>query len=272
MYSRLAVSISFVLFCFALFFLPRGLEERLKWSARLFTAPSVAFADFTTRITREAIGGLPPQMTTDQRDALITEAANSRNALLKERADNAALDRANRELLRLLRHINQNRTHTLLMAGILRMSPFAPQAEQIIIDRGSYDGVQPGQAVQTLDGVIGLVREVSMRQSVVKLLSAPDFTMPVQIRSRNIYGLLENRNGSLCMTATTGANFASAQSGDAVFTTDIGSEATFPGLPVGKIAAIQRGEDGAPVYQITGTANLAAATYVLVSIPSGRQP
>lgn len=271
MYSRLAICISFVLFALALFVLPRGLAERLKWGARLFTTPGMAIAQFTTRVTREAVGGLPPQMTASQRDALLMEAAGTRTAIARQNDAMANLRNTNRELQRLLRHTTGERSHTMLAAQIVRMSPFDRRVNAITIDRGAYDGVQGGQAVQTLDGVIGVVGEVMAHQATVRLLLAPDATMPVQVLGRNVSALLENRGGVLYMTSVMGTNFAAVQAGDRIYTTDLGSEAMVAGQRVGQVTAVQRGEDGAPIYVVEPAATLGTEHFVLVSIPSGQQ-
>ena len=269
MYSRLAILLSFLLFAAALFLLPEGLNERLRWCASLFSSPGVAIADVSSRVTREAVGGLPPQLTIEQRDKLLSEVANSRNEITKNADATERLRVSNRELQRILRHTTQERSHTLLPAKIIRMSAFETRIERITIDRGAYDGVQAGQAVQNLDGVIGIIEQSSARQAVVRLFASTDFSMPVQVLSRNVSGLLENRNGVLYMTSAMGVNFATVQNNDRVYTTDLGSENMYPGLTVGKVLTIQRGEDGAPIYRIEPAASLTTEEFVLVSIPSG---
>ncbi len=269
MYSRIAILLSFLLFFLALFLLPTGLQERLRWCATLVTSPGIAVTDFTNRVTREALGGLPPQMTSEQRDELLAEVANSRNEIAKNNDASERLRISNRELQRMLRRTNQERTHTLLTAKIIRMSAFETRIERITIDRGAYDGVQAGQAVQNLDGVIGIIEQSSARQAVVRLFTASNFSMPVQVLNRNVSGLLENRDGVLYMTSAMGVNFATVQNNDRVYTTDLGSENMYPGLTVGKIISIQRGEDGAPIYRVESSAALTTEEFVLVSIPSG---
>ncbi|MGK2924940.1 MAG: rod shape-determining protein MreC [Lysobacterales bacterium] len=116
-----------------------------------------------------------------------------------------------------------------------------PFAHQVLIDRGTRDGVEPGQAVIDGMGVMGQVENVHLHYSSVRLISDPSHALPVQISRTGLrtvaFGLGETHRLSLPSVPRE----ADVREGDLVVTSGLG--ARFPGgYPVAEITAIDREE------------------------------
>jgi len=119
----------------------------------------------------------------------------------------------------------------------------------ITIDRGSNDGVKPDMAVINADGVVGKVKSVSSRFSVITSILHTDMRVSSKIK----------RTGDLCTTQWDGTDpyiadlafvprHVKPMIGDTVVTS--GYNAIFPeNIPVGVIDDIQL-QDNSPWYDI----------------------
>jgi len=113
---------------------------------------------------------------------------------------------------------------------------------QIIIDRGSKNGVKMGSAVITSDGVVGQVTSVSQDAAVVRLLTDPDQKLGVVIAKAGITGILSGQfqNPAKISFVPVGAN---VDLGDKILC--LGKGGTFPeNHPVGTVCAVRRDADG----------------------------
>lgn len=263
-YSRILVLLSFVVLALALFFLPRGVRQRLRHFGRLFTQPSEEMAALSLRMSREALGGLPPDMTVAERDELLATKARLEADGQVYAMRIRELESQNQSLNKLLQHVGIQRSYALVVCEVLRR-PRGNQSEQVVvIDCGSSSGVQPGQAVMSLDGVIGVVSEATTRQAVVELYSSPTFSLPCEVAGRRLSAVLENHSGRLVLGSALGADYDVAEIGDQVLTTDLGEDAMQPGLLLGTIAKKTRDDNGAPLYEVTPVAPLDALKYLMV--------
>lgn len=116
-----------------------------------------------------------------------------------------------------------------------------PFAHQVLIDRGSRDGAESGQAVIDGMGVMGQIEEVHLHYSSVRLISDPSHALPVQINRTGLrtvaFGLGETNRLSLPNVPRE----ADVRKGDLVVTSGLG--ARFPGgYPVAEITAVDREE------------------------------
>ena len=119
----------------------------------------------------------------------------------------------------------------------------------ITIDRGEQDGIQPDMAVINSDGVIGKVKTVSRRFSVITSILHTDMRISSKI----------SRTGDLCTTQWDGTDpyiaslsyvprHVKPMIGDTIVTS--GYNAIFPeGIPIGVIRDIQL-QDNSPWYDI----------------------
>lgn len=114
-----------------------------------------------------------------------------------------------------------------------------PFSRQIVINKGSMQGVFPGHPLVDANGVMGQVVRVTPYSSTAMIISDPSHAIPVTI----------NRNGLRTIAVGTGTsnnlevlhlpNNADIEIGDSLVTSGIGG--TFPpGYPVAKVISIER--------------------------------
>lgn len=134
----------------------------------------------------------------------------------------------------------QSQPYDFMFAELLQVE-LDPFAHQVLIDRGSSDGVEVGQAVIDGQGVMGQVEDVHLHSARVRLISDPSHALPVQINRTGLrtvaFGLGETHRLSLPNVPRE----ADVRAGDLVVTSGLGGR--FPGgYPVAEITAIDREE------------------------------
>lgn len=113
--------------------------------------------------------------------------------------------------------------------------------KDLIIARGSRDGIVTGQAVVAQGHLIGMVSEVSDRQATVRLVTHPRSLIPVILQESRTTGLLRGGISGLSMTDIL--IDATIKSGEPIVTSGLGG--LLPqGIPVGRVVAVtaQRGD------------------------------
>lgn len=270
MAQRLLIIFSFLLLAGALFLLPRGTRVRLERTGRLFVEPSVEFNDMGQRMAREALGGLPPDMTLEERNQLLAELSKARLDLAARDAAETAMVAENRQLQRLLRYFKEPHDYSLVVAGISGLAESDDAFGTIVLDRGASDGIQAGQAVLCCEGVVGVVLESTPRRAVVCLLNSRRFSLSAEVTARQVSGILENYEGALALTSPMGGQFDEVKEGEGVYTTDLGNDFMVPGLLIGTIAGRDRAPDDSPVYFLTPSAKATGHKYLMVAIPGAR--
>jgi len=114
-----------------------------------------------------------------------------------------------------------------------------PFSRKVIIDKGSQQGIEPGQAVIDDIGVIGQVTRVHPFVAEVTLITDKEQRTPVEVVRNGlravIYGGGDKSTLDLSYTATN----ADVQADDLLVTSGI--DGTYPpGLPVAKVSKIER--------------------------------
>lgn len=114
-----------------------------------------------------------------------------------------------------------------------------PFSRKVIIDKGSHQGIEPGQAVIDDVGVIGQVTRVHPFLAEVTLITDKEQRTPVEVVRNGlravIYGGGDKGTLDLSYTATN----ADVQADDLLVTSGI--DGTYPpGLPVAKVTKIER--------------------------------
>lgn len=126
-----------------------------------------------------------------------------------------------------------------------------PTDKTLVIDIGSKDGVKPGMAVRSIDGLVGIISNTSNFSSTVKLLTSLDAKDPTSngiavtvVGKEDSFGVLENYNpvnGTFEMTKIGEED--PIKKGDQVMTSGTGGK--FPKyLLVGKVTDIRVSEFG----------------------------
>lgn len=140
--------------------------------------------------------------------------------------------------------------------------------KQVVIDRGSDEGVKKGSAVITHEGVVGQVIQVSPHASVVRLLTDPEQKLGVVIQRLKLTGILSG-NGAQSAKIDYVPVGTNVDIGDKIVTLAKGG--VFPDdHPVGQVVAVRRDSNGASLQiEVKLSENCYDLNEVLVLTPAG---
>jgi rod shape-determining protein MreC len=113
-----------------------------------------------------------------------------------------------------------------------------PFSRRVIIDKGSHQGIAPGQAVVDDIGVIGQVTRVFPLTSEVLLLTDKEQAIPVAVQRNGLRAVLAGAGAGMMELRFLAAN-AEVQVGDILVTSGLDG-VYIPGLPVAKVVKIDR--------------------------------
>ena len=113
-----------------------------------------------------------------------------------------------------------------------------PFSRQVIIDKGSQQGIAPGNAVVDDIGVIGQVVRVFPLTSEVLLLTDKEQAIPVSVQRNGLRAVLAGAGSGMMELRFLAAN-AEVQVGDVLVTSGLDG-VYLPGLPVAKVVKIDR--------------------------------
>jgi rod shape-determining protein MreC len=208
--------------------------ESLRQGVALIVYPLQRIALAPVELFRAAGGYFTTQVSLiRENEALKTKQLRAANDLLTleaVRAENAQL----RRLLDAQQRVPRQST----LAEILYAAR-EPFSRKVIIDKGSRQGIQAGQAVIDDVGVIGQVTRVYPLLAEVTLVTDKDQRTPVQILRNGLRAIVfgGGDQGTLELSYMT-AN-ADIQADDVLVTSGI--DATYPpGLPVARVSRIER--------------------------------
>jgi rod shape-determining protein MreC len=206
-------------------------------------------------------------------DTVLEESRQQQQLLLSQAADMqrlGALEEENRRLRALL-DATMGRDVEFRFAEMTMVS-LDPYSHQVLIDRGSRDGVFEGQAVIDGLGVMGQVESVQLGQARVRLISDPDHAIPVQIL----------RTGQRTVAMGTGdpgrlllpnlPTQSDVREGDELVTSGLG-ERFLPGFPVATVVQVTRNTGGAFLsVDARPLAELDRGREVLLLVPAMVEP
>ena len=134
-------------------------------------------------------------------------------------------------------------------------------AKEIIIDKGSADGVAAGMAVITPLGVVGRVQAAHSNSSLVVLINDVDAAVGAILEDTRVRGVLKGRGGRECELQYVNPDVP-VRVGEIVYTS--GADRIFPkGLPVGEVVDLQQSGD-AQIIMVRPFAKLDRLDEVLV--------
>ncbi len=181
-------------------------------------------------------------------------------------ADLEALEDENLALRGRLGFVRRS-AHRLIAAEVIGREP-SGWWQAIRLAKGSADGVAPGQAVVTPEGLVGRVVRTTPRTADVLLISDPSSRVAVTIERTATFGLLEgtgpsDRSEALCRM-TLMDKLAPVREGDVVLTSGLGG--VFPkGLRVGRVVSVEVDRGGLhQSAQVLSLADVASLHYVFV--------
>lgn len=177
------------------------------------------------------------------RQVLLEENASLRaqELLLKFRLQKLEALKAENQRLRQLLDSSSRVEERVVIAELLSVD-MAPFSRRVILNKGSLDDVQVGQAILDADGILGQIIAVTPLTSIAMLITDPSHAVPVAV----------NRNGLRAIAVGSGKpnrlelshipNNADIREGDLLVTSGLGGR--FPsGYPVAVISEIRRSPD-----------------------------
>jgi rod shape-determining protein MreC len=173
----------------------------------------------------------------------------------------AELESQNRRLQELLGYVQQHPTQGIVAPVIGRSADHWWQ--QIILGRGSQEGIRAGAIVSSEGGIVGRIVQVTPNTSRVLLISDPSSQLGVTIsRSRNMGYIRGQAANRVIMEFFD--KVPDVHPGDVVATSSY-SQLFPPGLPVGVVESINLNKSPAPEAVIELSAPLSRLEWVAVS-------
>lgn len=126
------------------------------------------------------------------------------------------------------------------LAGIIDVD-LDPSRQRIVLDAGSLQGVELGQAMIDAGGVLGQVIEVTPRHSTALLLTDTEHAIPVQVARSGLRTIAYGTGRTDRLRLPSIPQSGDIRVGDRLVTSGIGGR--FPaGFPVGTIESVQPDE------------------------------
>ena len=125
----------------------------------------------------------------------------------------------------------------------------------VLVDAGTRDGVERGEAALTGEGLIGRVSEVGQRTARILLLTDLNSHVPVMIERTSERALLDGDNSSQPRLSFLESK-AAVNPGDRIVTSGAGGVFP-PGLPVGVVSDIENG-----IFRVEPYADLSRLDFV----------
>jgi rod shape-determining protein MreC len=177
----------------------------------------------------------------DRRD-LLAERDEFRQSLQETHARILLLEdlaRDNRELRGLLGAAA--RVDADLQAVELRRIDLNPYSHRVIVNRGTRDGVAPGQPVIDASGVFGQVDQSLLHSAQVILITDPDHALPVRVERTALRTIAYGSGRTDELRLTDLPMNVDLEPGDRLITSGLGGR--FPsGLPVAEVTDVRRPE------------------------------
>lgn len=199
------------------------------------------------------------------RDDLLeeNEALQARLLILERRAlKYAALASENNELRQLL-NSSEVLDDRVVVGEVVAVSP-DPFSHEIVINKGSRDGLSVGQAILDANGLMGQVQQTSSFTSRVLLVSDSSHAVPVEVVRNGLRAVLLGNGDTDSLELVHVPDTADIREGDLLVSSGLGGR--FPkGYPVAEVRSIEK-EPGEPFVKIQASpmADLNRSRLVLV--------
>jgi rod shape-determining protein MreC len=209
---------------------------RLRSIANQLVEPVYHLVDWPVSALRSVFGFLQSGQTLRRENQqLKAELLEQRGALQRLQA----LSGENQRLRTLLESTESHR-FSYRFAELVEVD-LDPFSHRVMIDRGSSNGVQVGQAVIDGAGVMGQVESVSAHFAAVRLISDPNHALPVQFNRTGLRSVAFGLGTTAYLSLPTVPLQADVREGDLIVTSGLGDR--FPaGYPVAKVASVDRRE------------------------------
>lgn len=233
------------------------------------SAPMYRITDFPSRIG-EWVG---ETMTTRRQLQIENDALKARNFVLQQQLQTMAALIAENSRLSDLLNASRRVTNDVVIANLIGMSP-DPRRQELLLDKGSDEGVKVGQAVVDSDGLVGQVVEVSSSSCRILMIVDREIAVPVQNVRTGVRTIAEGSGATDEMRLryiTATADIAK----DDVFVSSGLDKHYPPNYPVAKVASIER-DEGQPFLDVRALPlaqlNRSRHFLVLIERKSGAHP
>ncbi len=158
--------------------------------------------------------------------------------ILQRKSQQMAALAAENVRLRQLLNASNILQETVLIAELIGVSP-NPLSHQVIISRGSNEGVFKGQPVLDAFGLMGQVVEVSPESSSVLLISDATHAIPIQVNRNGVRAIAEGTGDMTSLSLRHVSANADIRVGDLLVSSGLGNR--FPvGYPVAEVKQVVR--------------------------------
>jgi len=208
------------------------IQDTVGWAQNVFHTPVKFFTDI--------FGNIDDLKNTYQENQLLKEKIAQNKSLVYEVQE---LKEDNESLRKTLDKTESITDFTPIQATVISRSP-ERWVEQIRINKGSQQGIEPNMAVITADGMIGKIQTVSKLTSTVQLLTGFDEFNRISAtisreKGKDIFGLIEefDEKSQLLSFKIIEESDKDLEEGELVVSSGMGG--VFPaGLLIGKVKEV----------------------------------
>jgi rod shape-determining protein MreC len=219
---------------------------RLRSQADYLVEPVYHVMEWPVRALRNLFGQLQSRRTLRHDNEALREQLISQQGALQRLA---TLTEENRRLRALIEGA-AGQEFEFQFAELVRVD-LDPFSHKVMVDRGSSDGVEIGQAVIDGAGVMGQVEDVHPHFSTIRLISDPNHALPVQINRTGLRTIAFGAGVTGALKLSSVPRQADIREGDLIVTSGLGDR--FPGgYPVATVTAIDR-EGGSTFVAVEAT-------------------
>jgi rod shape-determining protein MreC len=189
----------------------------------------------------------------DSRQTLINknEEFRTENLLLKAQLQKYNSLQAENIRLRSLLKSSRKLSDQMLIAETIAVE-LDPYKRQIVINKGTINGVYKGQPILDAHGIMGQIIHPGLPASTAILITDPSHAIPVQVNRNGLRTVLYGTGASNYLEVQNLPNNADIEIGDLLITSGLGGR--FPeGYPVAKVIKITR-DPGQPFARIIAEA------------------
>lgn len=164
------------------------------------------------------------------------ERLRSENLILQSRLQRFNAVETENDRLRQLLSAARMAVDDVLLAELINVS-LDPFTQEILVNRGTADGVYEGQPVLDPKGVMGQVTRVGLFRSAVSLITDPSQGIPVQIIRNGLRTLVQGAGASDLLHVPFLDRTADVREGDLLVTSGMGGRFP-PGYPVARVVDV----------------------------------
>ncbi|MFP8967071.1 rod shape-determining protein MreC [Pokkaliibacter sp. CJK22405] len=243
-----------------------GMVKVRSWLT-VFTAPLQWVVDVPNQVWTVA------DRTFADRDAIQEENDKLRTQVLflERQVQKMAATTAENIRLRELLNASRRLDEKVLLADLIGVNP-DPFQHQIVLNKGSNDGVFVGQAVLDAGGIMGQVVEVGPYTSRVLLITDASHAIPVQVNRNGLRAVAFGEGVPGVISLEHVPDTADIKSGDLLISSGLGDR--FPyGYPVGIVTEVVH-DPGEPfaLVRVKPSAQLDRSRHVLLVFPTRLKP